>query len=268
MLRSWHTEVLSLGTLTIWAPEPVSSEPIQSLDETHLFLISNKPSWQVGWQVFTVVIQGQKHAVVSIRLLYPSVSQQTHPMPSTPDWLVSFYSSHPLEHPSASLSLLMMFLPSLSHQRFSLMVLVILLVIRTAQSVGSHLECLTQKPVRPQRLLRLQQTFNSCLNQVPVLWNMGFRDRKSVGCNSPYGWLTECTGKVVILFGKALKGKINEYSAWMLGDRDRRREFITMEWASSLPFRTAEKEFPKHDTILCVLPAFNHLNLSNVKSFF
>ncbi len=87
------------------------------------------------------------------------------------------------------------------------MVLVILPVIRTAQSVGSHLECLTQKPVRPQRLLRLQQTFNSCLNQVPMLWNMGLRDRKSVGCNSPYGWLTECTGKSGYIIWKSLEGE-------------------------------------------------------------
>lgn len=56
------------------------------------------------------------------------------------------------------------------------MVLVILPVIRTAESVGSHLEYITQKTVRLQRLLRLQQTFNSCLNQVTVLWNMGLRE--------------------------------------------------------------------------------------------
>lgn len=102
------------------------------------------------------------------------------PQAFTPDWLLSFSSSHPLEHPSASLSLLMMFLPSLSHQRFSLVVLVILPVIRTAQSVGSHLECLTQKTVRPQGLLRLQQTFNSCLKQVPMLLNIRLLERQKV----------------------------------------------------------------------------------------
>lgn len=100
------------------------------------------------------------------------------------------------------------------------MVLVILPVIRTAQSVGSCLECLTQKAVRPERLLKLQQTFNSCLNQDPVLWNMGFGETESLWAvilhtdGSP-----SAQEKVVILFGKALKGKINEYSEWMWGQR-------------------------------------------------
>lgn len=34
--------------------------------------------------------------------------------------------------------------------------------------------------------------------------------------------------KQLILFGKALKGKINAYSEWIV-DRGRRREFIAME---------------------------------------
>lgn len=98
------------------------------------------------------------------------------------------------------------------------MVLVILLVIRTAQSVGSHLECLTQKTVRPWRLLRLQQTFNSCLNQVPMLRNTGLRETESLcivilHMDGSLG----AQEKVVILFGKALKGGINECSEWMKG---------------------------------------------------
>lgn len=94
------------------------------------------------------------------------------------------------------------------------MVLVILVVIRTAQSVGSHLECLTPNAVRPAKLL--QQTFSSCLDQVPMLWNTGLRETESL-------WIVilhadgslSAPEKVVILFGKVFKGKINEYSAWM-----------------------------------------------------
>lgn len=96
------------------------------------------------------------------------------------------------------------------------MVLVIRLVIRTTQSVGSHLECLTQNTVRPGRLLRLQQTFNSCLNWVPMLWNTGLRETESlwvVILHADGSMIAQ--EKVVILFGKALKGKINEYSEWM-----------------------------------------------------
>lgn len=92
----------------------------------------------------------------------------------------------PLEQPSASLSLLMMFLYLQSHQQFSLMVLVIL-VIRTAQSVGSHLESLTWNTVRPRRFLRLQETFNSPLNQVPMLRNVARGETESLCCESPYG---------------------------------------------------------------------------------
>lgn len=97
------------------------------------------------------------------------------------------------------------------------MVPVILLVISTAQSVGSHLECLTQKTVRPQRLLGHQQNFNSCLNQVPVLWNMGPRETESlcVVILHTDGGLLSAQEQVVISFGKALKG--DEYSEWMWG---------------------------------------------------
>lgn len=92
----------------------------------------------------------------------------------------------------------------------SLMVLVILLVIRTAQSVGSHLECLTQNTVRPGRQRRLQQTFNSCLNQVPMLWKMGLRETESLCIVILHkdGSLS-AQEKEVTLFGKTLKGKIN-----------------------------------------------------------
>lgn len=108
----------------------------------------------------------------------------------------------------------MRFFLSLSHHRgFHLWFLVILPVIRTAQSVGSHLECLTQKTVIPQRQLRVQQTFNSCLNQVPVLWNMALRETESLWVEILHtdGSMT-AQEKVVIFFGRALKGKINEYS--------------------------------------------------------
>lgn len=154
MLKSCHTYVLSLGPLTSWAPYPVSSEPVQSFDWI-LFSFQTKPPpqrektvtfghqdnsinihWlifgEAGWHVFTAVIQGQKLAVVTKHPVSISKCLSTStPHAFTPDWLLSFYSSHPLEHPSASLSLLMMFHPSLSHQRFSLLVLVILPVIRT-----------------------------------------------------------------------------------------------------------------------------------------
>lgn len=42
------------------------------------------------------------------------------------------------------------------------MVLAIAEAISTAQSVGPHLECLTQKAVRAQTLLSHQQNSNSC----------------------------------------------------------------------------------------------------------
>lgn len=42
------------------------------------------------------------------------------------------------------------------------MVLAIAAAISTAQSVGPHLECLTQKAVRAQTLLSHQQNYNSC----------------------------------------------------------------------------------------------------------
>lgn len=62
-----------------------------------------------------------------------------------------------------------------------------------------------------------------------MLWNMKLRETKSlwVVILSTDGSMS-AQEKVVILFGKALEGKINEYSEW-IGDRGRRREFITME---------------------------------------
>lgn len=64
---------------------------------------------------------------------------------------MSFFSClTPTRLPSASLSLLMMSLPFLSHQRNSFM------------SVGPHLECVTQKAVRAQTQLSHQQNPYSC----------------------------------------------------------------------------------------------------------
>ena len=68
--------------------------------------------------------------------------------------------------------------------------------------------------------------------------------------------------KAVILFGKALKGKINEYSEWMQGTETGVEN--SFRWNELLI--SAEKEFPKHDKIVHVLPAFNHLDISNCKS--
>lgn len=106
----------------------------------------------------TVLILNWKHpSLGNIRFLYPNMS--------------NFSALTTSRHPSASLSLLMMSLPFLSHQRNSFMVLVIAAAIRRAQSVGPHLECLTQKALRPQTLLSHQQNSNSCLRDTKV-WEL------------------------------------------------------------------------------------------------
>lgn len=126
----------------------------------------------------------------------------------TPDWLLSVYSSHPLVHPSASLCLLMMFFLHCHIRGFHLQFWRYCLTLRQLK-VWDPIWSISYKTlsVRPGRLLCLQQTFSNCLNNVPMMWNMGLRDRKSVSCYSPCGWLTKCKGKVVILFGKELKGE-------------------------------------------------------------
>lgn len=77
------------------------------------------------------------------------------------------YFSQPLERPSASLSLLMMLLSSLSHQRVSLTILAVQLVVKKAQTVGSHLDFLTKETVSqaieaPVALANFQQLSKPC----------------------------------------------------------------------------------------------------------
>ena len=86
------------------------------------------------------------------------------------------------------------------------MVLVILPVIRTARSVGSHLECLTRNAVRPANFQQSSQAG-------PCVVEDGLRETESLRVRilCTYGSVS-AQEKVVILFGKALKGKINEYS--------------------------------------------------------
>lgn len=157
-------------------------------------------------------IQGQKHTVLSIQFLHPSVS----PHAFTPVWLLSFSSSLLLRAPICFIIFINDVPFPLCHIRGSHLwfwwycrSLGQLKVWDPIWSV-SH-----KKTFKPQRLLRLQQTFNSCLNQVPVLWNMGLRETESLWAVSLHtdGSLS-AQEKVVILFGKALKGKINEYSEW------------------------------------------------------
>ncbi len=101
-----------------------------------------------------------------------------------------------------------MFLSSLSHQRVSLLVLVILLVIRTAQSVGSNLECLTQKTVRAKEAAEAPASFQQ-LSQ-PGSRDVEYGAHRD-GALHADGSL-RAQEKVVMLLGKALKGKIDEYS--------------------------------------------------------
>lgn len=108
--------------------------------------------------MFTTFCRGREYARGNILFLAANM----------PLSMNSFSALTPSRHPSAPLSLLMMSLPFLSHQRNSFMVLAIAATISTAQSVGPHLECLTQKAVRLQTLLSHQQNSNSCLRHTKV----------------------------------------------------------------------------------------------------
>lgn len=217
-------------SLFLWYPEPVSCEP-SHLEGPTLFSLKNKTllSYQknsymchqdsdIHWLISGLLtfvyckIQGQKHTVLSIQFLHPSVS----PHAFTPVWLLSFSSSLLLRAPICFIIFINDVPFPLCHIRGSHLwfwwycrSLGQLKVWDPIWSV-SH-----KKTFKPQRLLRLQQTFNSCLNQVPVLWNMGLRETESLWAVSLHtdGSLS-AQEKVVILFGKALKGKINEYSEW------------------------------------------------------
>lgn len=56
--------------------------------------------------------------------------------------------------------------------------------------------------------------------------------------------------KELILFGKALSGQRTEAGVEN-----------SLQWNEVLI--SGEKKVPKHDNILCVLPAFNHLDISS-----
>lgn len=106
-------------------------------------------------------------------------------------------------------------------------------VVRTAQSVGSYLEILTQKHCQTRETPVVRANFQQLSKSCPhVVENRRLKDRKTVSCYSPHARLTKCSGKVCH-FWKSLEGEHLFILCMDVRDKSRHWE-ITMEWAFQL----------------------------------